>query len=247
MAPNIPGTVTAESLTRSEQLWKTWDRDAKKEGERRTVYWVGGNKYLGEWKNNKKHGKGTFVYKNGDKYEGDWVNGKRHGLGTLWQFSDGKYKIRYNGHWRDDTPWGNGLFYDDNGNLYEGEWVNGKRHGRGRAVYGGRSIDAFGGDVYEGDWENDFRQGHGTMTYGNGDIFEGHWKADMKDGRGTMYFLEKEKRLDGIWVTDTPKCGTYSELKPHPPGNVGAIPPLELKFPQHTLAQAQQNATEARS
>lgn len=52
---------------------------------------------------------------------------------------------------------GSGLFYDDDGNLYEGEWIQGKRHGQGRAVYGGRAIDAFGGDVYEGHWENDLR------------------------------------------------------------------------------------------
>jgi hypothetical protein len=45
----------------------------------------------------------------------------------------------------------------DNGDTYEGDWVAGQRHGRGRAVYGGRPIDNFGGDVYEGHWENDMK------------------------------------------------------------------------------------------
>jgi hypothetical protein len=52
---------------------------------------------------------------------------------------------------------GDGVFFDDDGNSYEGEWMDGKRHGRGRAVYGGRAVDGFGGDVYEGHWENGMR------------------------------------------------------------------------------------------
>ena len=48
------------------------------------MYWTTGQKYQGEWKDNRKHGKGTMVYKNRDKYEGGWVEDKREGLGTLW-------------------------------------------------------------------------------------------------------------------------------------------------------------------
>ena len=33
-----------------------------------------GDKYEGEFKNNKKEGKGIIYYKNGDKYEGEWEN-----------------------------------------------------------------------------------------------------------------------------------------------------------------------------
>jgi hypothetical protein len=52
---------------------------------------------------------------------------------------------------------GHGTYFMDNGDTYEGDWVSGQRHGRGRAVYGGRPIDNFGGDVYEGHWENDMK------------------------------------------------------------------------------------------
>ncbi|GFH30673.1 MORN repeat-containing protein 3, partial [Haematococcus lacustris] len=104
MPPVIPGTITAESTRRTEQLWKTHDIKAQKEGAHHTVYWVSGERYQGEWSDNKRHGKGTVVYKNGDKYEGDWANGLRHGLGTLWIFKGGKYIVRYNGEWRQDTP-----------------------------------------------------------------------------------------------------------------------------------------------
>ncbi len=98
-----------------------------------------------------------MVYKNGDKYEGDWAYDLRHGLGTLWIYKGGKYVVRYNGEWRDDQPTGHGTFFDDSGDTYEGEWLNGQRHGKGRAVYGGRPVDGFGGDIYEGSFENDMK------------------------------------------------------------------------------------------
>jgi hypothetical protein len=31
-----------------------------------------GDKYVGEWKNDKCYGKGLKAYANGDKYYGDW-------------------------------------------------------------------------------------------------------------------------------------------------------------------------------
>lgn len=35
-------------------------KQAQKEGARRTVYWVHGEKYLGDWVNNKKEGRASF-------------------------------------------------------------------------------------------------------------------------------------------------------------------------------------------
>ncbi|CAD7694770.1 unnamed protein product [Ostreobium quekettii] len=109
MPPHVEGTLTADSLRKTQQLWKTWERAAEKEGSRHTVYWVNGAQYVGEWGGNKRDGKGTHFYRNGDKYEGDWKNGMREGLGTLWIFHDGKYRLRYNGSWEANVPM-RGLF-----------------------------------------------------------------------------------------------------------------------------------------
>ncbi|CAF3414478.1 unnamed protein product [Rotaria socialis] len=38
-----------------------------------------GHKYEGEWKNETKHGKGTYYYANGDKCARDWVDGMQTG------------------------------------------------------------------------------------------------------------------------------------------------------------------------
>ena len=39
-----------------QPFWKEWDRNAQKEGQRNTVYFVNGDQYTGEWKDNKKSG-----------------------------------------------------------------------------------------------------------------------------------------------------------------------------------------------
>ena len=43
--------------------------------------YTNGDEYTGDWKNNKRHGKGVFISMIGDKYEGDWSNDMKHGIG----------------------------------------------------------------------------------------------------------------------------------------------------------------------
>ena len=42
---------------KSEPLWKEWDYKAQKKGVHHTVYSVNGDRYTGEWDDNKKNGK----------------------------------------------------------------------------------------------------------------------------------------------------------------------------------------------
>jgi len=62
--------------------------------------------YVGNFKDNKYHGHGTYFYydvNNKDKFvgewEGEWKNGKRNGHGT-YTYSDGN---KYDGVWKDDS------------------------------------------------------------------------------------------------------------------------------------------------
>tara|TARA_Y100000590_G_scaffold258409_1_gene290062 strand:- start:264 stop:1553 length:1290 start_codon:yes stop_codon:yes gene_type:complete len=91
----------------------------------------GGAKYVGDFKNFKPHGFGTFVWANGDKYYGEWKNGKNEGNGTkIW-----KNGRKYLGTFKEDKLHGRGtLFYPD-GKKYEGEFINGVRHGEGIFTY----------------------------------------------------------------------------------------------------------------
>ena len=79
-----------------------------------------GSKYLGEYKDGKKHGQGTFTYPNGDKYVGEFKDGEKNGQGTF-TFSDGRKGV---GEFRNDRPW-NIIDYDKDGKII-GRYVNGE-------------------------------------------------------------------------------------------------------------------------
>ena len=54
--------------------------------------------YVGEWKDNKMHGQGTYTYTNGEKYVGEFKDYKIHGQGT-YTFPDG---VKKSGYWKND-------------------------------------------------------------------------------------------------------------------------------------------------
>ena len=63
--PECPG-----SPTKSPKVWTSWDNC---EG---TYTYANGSKYVGEWKDGKKHGQGALTYVSGNKYVGEYKDGK---------------------------------------------------------------------------------------------------------------------------------------------------------------------------
>jgi len=243
-----PHPIQQRLLTTSEQ-----EKLASRTGARRTVYYTkqvskdaGGEfartqQYLGEWKDNQWHGKGTLEKADGERYVGDWVEGQRHVAGTLWKRKpDGTLRKIYWGQWQNNLQSGRGqINYEDSSDVYVGEWQQGQRSGVGICTYGD-------GGVYEGEWLHDKRHGFGVFDYKSGDHFEGLWVEDKKEGKGVHFYYHAEKRAhtkryDGEWVDDVPKCGAYTEMEPDPMApatrDPDPIPTIELIDAEGVLAK----------
>lgn len=107
-----------------------------------TITYPSGRAYVGDFKDGKKEGNGTFTH-NGYMYIGEWKNDVPHGKGNL-TYPDG---VIYLGDFKDGIPEGKGEVTLPEGVKYAGDVKNGKRHGYGV------EIDA-NGEKKEGYWEN---------------------------------------------------------------------------------------------
>tara|TARA_A100001037_G_scaffold32100_1_gene25234 strand:+ start:10576 stop:12867 length:2292 start_codon:yes stop_codon:yes gene_type:complete len=145
-------------------------RNGKVNG-RGTYFFANGDKYVGEYRNSKFSGHGTFFHRNGDKHVGGYRGGKRHGQGSYFYYNGDQYV----GEYRNDQPngWGT-VTFSKTGSKYVGQFRNDKYHGRGTYIFG--SASKWPGDKYVGKYRNGKRNGQGTYTFANGRKKEGVWK-----------------------------------------------------------------------
>ena len=66
-----------------------------------TETWADGGKYVGQYKDDKKHGEGTHTFANGDRYVGQHKDGEKHGRGK-YTFADGE--VHHDGEWENGEP-----------------------------------------------------------------------------------------------------------------------------------------------
>ena len=76
--------------------------------------------YVGEWKDNKMHGQGTYTYTNGDKFVGKYKDDKRHGRGIFTTANGYKYV----GEFKDNKRHGQGTYTFPDGVKKSGYWKN---------------------------------------------------------------------------------------------------------------------------
>jgi hypothetical protein len=124
-----------------------------------------GDTYNGEWSDNKRNGRGVFIFANGNKYDGEWRDDKKHGRGICTLANGNKY----DGEWKDDNAHGQGIFTYFNGDEHQGEYKNGKKNGHGVFTWAN-------GCKHEGEYKDDKRSGHGTYTWSSGEKFVGEFE-----------------------------------------------------------------------
>ncbi len=116
----------------------------------------------GSWKNGKKHGYGTFIWKNGVKFEGQYSDDERIGYGSMnFPTNDPFNRVRYVGNWNNGQINGRGTLTYKNGNKYEGDFVSG-------AI-----------------------RGNGTFYFADGRKYVGQMLKGKSQGRGVMYYNSK--------------------------------------------------------
>ncbi len=152
-----------------------------------TYEWTSGERYKGEYKNDKKDGQGTYYWPNGDKLDGTWLAGEIV-AGTLIIPYDGVMYHSDEAHSHTDVTYKGSL-------QYTGAFVNHMFNGHGMAVWPN-------GDRYDGDWINDKMNGHGVYYWGNGERFDGGWADNKMNGHGTMYNASGVITMQGLWVND---------------------------------------------
>ena len=149
-------------------------KDGKRHGQG-TATWASGQKHVGEFKDGLPNGQGTETFPNGYKYVGEFKNGLRHGKGTYtwpyWKSLLPGYKGSYKGK------------YDGTFSKYVGEFKNGLRHGKGTQTYPE-------GYKYVGEFKDDEKNGQGIETLGYGAKFIGEFKDDHR-----ILSLEDYKKL----------------------------------------------------
>ena len=87
--------------------------------------WSGGSIKEGYWKDGEQHGRGRYIY-NGDYYIGEFKEGRWDGEGTYYY----KNGDRYKGKWKDNLKYGKGTYYTKNGVKYVGQWDGWKGQGK---------------------------------------------------------------------------------------------------------------------
>ena len=158
-----------------------------------TINFPSGQKYVGEFRDDKIHGQGTFTFPSGQKYVGEYRDGKRNGQGT-YTFPSGE---KYVGEYKDGNSHGRGTYTLPNGEKYVGEWRDGKQNGQGTYTFPS-------GEKYVGEYRDGKRNGQGTFTFPDGANYVGEFKDGNYHGQGTLLGPTGGVIHTGRWVNNKP-------------------------------------------
>ena len=146
----------------------------------------GGYTYTGEFKNNKKEGLGTIIWKDNCKYQGEFKNNQMNGYGIIEFPGDNCYQ----GEVKNGKMEGFGSFFWNDKRKYFGHYKNDKRNGFGiyiskinnEAINNSQSCDDFEENKtsnFIGFWKNGKMDGFGIRVTNN-DIKYGIWENGFR-------------------------------------------------------------------
>ena len=166
-----------------------------------TYTYSDGTKYIGEFRDGKKQGRGILIFGKqsqftGDKYIGEFKNDKYNGQGIFTFSVNSKFSgDKYIGGFKDNKKNGYGIYTYADGSKYVGEYRNDKKSGHG-------SYTLADGSNYTGEWKDDQANGRGTFSYPDGKSYSGEYKNGKPYGKSTKNWLNGTSQ-EGIWRDDT--------------------------------------------
>lgn len=168
----------------------------------KTEYYNNGDKYVGFFKDGKRHGEGSYYYVNGNQFDGNWVNGIKNGAGVM-RYNDGTI---FTGDWKDGLRHGVGVAEKPNGDtiircIYKNNKLfNILLNESEKLMYVGQLLDDFyhgigilntPKETYMGEWNEGDLDGFGTLSC-EGLIYYGHFADDTFNGLGTLCYQNGE-------------------------------------------------------
>lgn len=153
-----------------------------------------GNSYDAEFKYGNLYGKANILYTNGNKYEGNMRYNLLHGYGKMTYEDGGKYQ----GDYMNGSKSGYGVYKNKYGDVYDGEFEIDNFHGHG--------ILTLKNDILikrkEGIWFDNYQHGQGKIIYKDNTIYKGSFKFGLKDGPGVEFSNNQTIKYNGSFRND---------------------------------------------
>ena len=173
--------------------------------------------YEGDFVNGEMNGNGKQLLYYYEVYIGQFKNNKREGKGIIYYNNTNFNKKRYEGEFHDDHITGIGKYYHENGFYTIGQFIQGIRNGQGKMYdinkklyYDGNFVnDKFNGYgkiyqkgvlYYEGNFENDEIQGKGKKYIYDGNYITGQFNKGIINGLGKFYHKNGKIIFEGEFI-----------------------------------------------
>jgi hypothetical protein len=194
------GVLTIHSKFTLTKFFGTFHEDRPIRGK---YVYHDGSFYIGDLKEGKRHGQGSYQFVNGDQYSGQFEEGEIEGVGLL---VSGQSDELYSGEFHCGKKHGEGEFRTSNFD-YMGKFRADKMEGQGTLVMKQSKVFS----SYTGGFKDNYPEGQGVLFYRNKCIFTGKFEEKAQIRPDSRYTGEYElEDLDAVGTMTMPDGSSYT-------------------------------------